>query len=75
MALFFNPQTLKKEGNLFKIQHYGTTVSAMLYCLAGRGHEIVNQTIFPFLLQYKLRVHTQEQFDYMKYMPEIKEVR
>lgn len=40
-------QTLKKEGNLFKIQHYGTT--------------------------YKLRVHTQEQFEYMKYMPEIKE--
>ncbi|XP_073256263.1 propionyl-CoA carboxylase alpha chain, mitochondrial-like [Porites lutea] len=40
-------QTLKKEGNLFKIQHYGTT--------------------------YKLRVHTQDQYEYMKYMPEIKE--
>lgn len=25
-AIFFLLQTLKKEGNLFKIQHYGTTV-------------------------------------------------
>lgn len=40
-------QTLKKEGNLFAIQHYGTT--------------------------YKLRVHTKDQYEYMKYMPEKQE--
>lgn len=40
-------QMLKKKGNLFDIQHYGTT--------------------------YKLRVHTQEQYQYLEYMPEIKE--
>lgn len=40
-------QMLKKGGNRFDIQHYGTT--------------------------YKLRVHTQDQYEYLKYMPEIKE--
>lgn len=40
-------QMLKKKGNHFDIQHYGTT--------------------------YKLRVHTQEQYQYLEYMPEIKE--
>ncbi|KAK2573867.1 Propionyl-CoA carboxylase alpha chain [Acropora cervicornis] len=41
-------EMLKKKGNRFDIQHYGTT--------------------------YKLRVHTQEQYQYLEYMPEIKEV-
>lgn len=40
-------QMLKKGGNRFDIQHYGTT--------------------------YKLRVHSQDQYEYLKYMPEIKE--
>lgn len=30
--------------------------------------------VFFFFQQYKLRVHTQEQYQYLEYMPEIKEV-
>lgn len=80
---FLTLQMLKKKGSLFDIQHYGTTVSWDKYVaiiLANWKitqflfHLLKGSHVFFFFQQYKLRVHTQEQYQYLEYMPEIKEV-